>query len=155
MENIQEKADFLQNVFAKKLSGLAQGISGKRGKMNVRQMIEHISDYVKIANGKTTMAVITETEKLPRLVGFLESEKTFPENTPNSLMPEIPAPLRLGSKQEAIDELHGEINHFFEVYKSEAGKKVASPFFGELAYEQQVQLLYKHATHHLRQFGAM
>jgi len=121
--------------------------------MNVQQMIEHMSDYVRIASGKTPVATITPEEKLPRMQGFLASEKPFMENTPNSLMPDEPLPVKHATKEDAINELQQEIDHFFSVHEGEAGRRTANPFFGGLDFEQQVQLLHKHATHHLRQFG--
>ena len=155
MENLQQKAAFLKNGFTAALSGLDTNTPGKWGKMNVQQMIEHMSDYVRVANGRTPMEIMTPEEKILRMQGFLESEKSFQENTPNAFMPDIPAPVKHATKEEAISELQGEINHFFTVYEKEQDKKIANPFFGQLTFDQQVQLLHKHATHHLRQFGAV
>ncbi len=153
MENIEQKADFLRNKYTKVLEGLDADAPRKWGKMNVLQMIEHMSDYVRISNGKTPVEVVTAEDKLPRMQGFLESEKTFPENTPNVLMPDTPVPTRHVTKQEAIDELQTELNDFFTTHEQNPDKKTANPFFGYLSFDQQVQLLHKHATHHLRQFG--
>jgi hypothetical protein len=153
MENLQQKADFLKHGFTKALSGLDADAPRLWGKMNVQQMIEHMSDYVRIASGKTAMEVVTPEDKLPRMQGFLASEKPFPENTPNALMPETPQPVKHATKQDAINELQQEIDHFFSVHEQEAERTTPNPFFGQLRFEQQVQLLYKHSTHHLRQFG--
>ena len=155
MENLQQKAQFLKHDFTKILSQLDADAPRKWGKMNVQQMIEHMSDYVRIASGRTPMETVTPEDKLPRMQGFLESEKPFPENTPNVLMPETPVPVKHATKQEAIDELQGEIDHFFAVHEQHADRTTPNPFFGTLRFDQQVQLLYKHGTHHLRQFGAM
>jgi hypothetical protein len=155
MENIQEKANFLKNEFTAILTKLDADAPRKWGKMNVQQMIEHMSDYVRIANGKTPVHVVTEAEKIPRMQGFLTSEKPFPENTPNALMPETPPQVRHATKEEAIAELQQELGYFFEVHEKEAGRKTNNPFFGELSYEMQVQLLHKHGMHHLNQFGAL
>ena len=155
METIEAKARFLKNDYTKVLTKLDAAAQPKWGKMNVQQMIEHMSDYVRIANGKTPMEVITEPERIPRMQAFLESEKTFPENTPNVLLPDTPPPTRNATKEEAIAELQKEIDHFFEVFTNEPAKKLNNPFFGELNYDLQVLLLYKHSTHHLRQFSAM
>ena len=155
MTNIQEKANFLRNEYTQLLSLLNAEATPVWGKMNVQQMIEHMSDYFRIASGKTPMEIVTEAEKIPRMQGFLASDKLFPENTPNSLMPDIPPPTRHATKQEAIAELQAEIDHFFHVHEADKEKATPNPFFGVLNYDQQVQLLYKHSTHHLRQFGAM
>lgn len=155
MENLAQKANFLRNEYIGILQNLDENAPRKWGKMTVQQMIEHMSDYVRIASGKTAMDIVTPEEKLPRMQGFLTSEKQFPENTPNVLMPDEPAPARHATKQEAIAELQAEINDFFSIHEAEAGKKTPNPFFGLLDFDHQVQLLHKHATHHLRQFGAM
>ncbi len=155
MENLSQKADFLKNDFTKILSELDADTPPKWGKMNVLQMVEHMSDYVRIANGKTPMDIITEAEKLPRLQGFLTSEKPFPENTPNVLMPDTPPPAKHSSKVAAIAELQTEINDFFAAYSENSTRKLKNPFFGELDFDMQVQLLHKHSTHHLRQFGVL
>jgi hypothetical protein len=153
MENLQQKADFLRNEYTKVLSALDADTPRKWGKMNVQQMIEHMSDYVRIANGKTPVKIITAEDMLPRMQGFLESEKPMRENTPNVLMPETPTPAKHPTKQDAINELQKEIDHFFAVHEQDAARITPNPFFGNLNFEQQVQLLHKHGTHHLRQFG--
>jgi hypothetical protein len=153
MENIQQKADFLRTRFTELLSGLDPDTPRKWGKMNVQQMIEHMSEYVRIASGKTPVENVTADDMLPRVQAFLESEKPFRENTPNVLMPDTPVPARHATKQEAIEELRGEIADFFAVYEQNPAKTALSPFFGILDFDHQVQILYKHSTHHLRQFG--
>jgi len=153
MENLQQKADFLKNEYTQILSQLDADAPRKWGKMNVQQMIEHMSDYVRIANGKTQIGIITAEDMLPRMQGFLASEKPMRENTPNVLMPDTPTPVRNATKQEAINELQTEIDHFFAVHEHDANRVTPNPFFGNLSFEQQVQLLHKHSTHHLRQFG--
>jgi len=153
MERLREKADFLRHQFTAALKGLDVNASGKWGKMNVQQMIEHMSNAVRIANGRIAIKMITPEDKLARMQAFVESEKPFQENTPNALLSDTPLPVKHATKQEAIDELQAELDHFFAVHDNEPGRKTINPFFGDLSYEQQVQLLHKHATHHLRQFS--
>lgn len=153
MENLQQKAHFLKNEYANVLAQLDEHAPRKWGKMNVRQMIEHMSDYIRIASGRTPMEVLTPAENLERMQAFLATEKPFRENTPNQLMVDEPPAERLASKQEAIQELKEEIAHFFDVFEKEPERSINNPFFGVLGYNMQVQLLHKHALHHLRQFG--
>jgi len=153
MENIQQKADFLRNEYAGLLTDLPADAPRKWGKMNVQQMIEHMSEYIRIASGRSVVPSVTPEETLPRVRAFLESEKPFRENTPNQLLPDDPTPAKHTSKEAAIAELQEEVGHFFKSYEQEPGRAIPSPFFGVLNYEQQVQLLHKHSTHHLRQFG--
>ena len=155
MENIPQKANFLRNEYTKILAQLDADPPRKWGKMNAQQMIEHMTDSVRISSGKLAQETRTAEENIPKMQAFLESEKPFKENTPNVNMPDTPPPAKHATQQEAINELQNEIDHFFAVHEQEAGRKTANPFFGDLNFEQQVQLLHKHATHHLRQFGVV
>lgn len=149
-----EKKDFLQNRFIPLLRQIPTETLPHWGKMTLQQMIEHFADYTRIASGKTLHAeIITAPEHLDKMRAFLESEKPFRENTPNSLMPEVPAPVRNPSVEAAINELQKEIEFFFKVFEENNLQVTRNPFFGDLNYEQNVQLLHKHALHHLKQFG--
>ncbi|HET7899439.1 MAG TPA: hypothetical protein VFL47_17250 [Flavisolibacter sp.] len=151
---IEEKAQFLQQQFIPRLEQLPTETKAAWGKMTAQQMIEHFADSVRIASGKTVHAdVLTPAEQLERARLFLESERPFRENTLNPLMPEVPAPVRNPSKGDAVKELKEEIDFFFAVFKKNNLQVTRNPIFGDLNFEQNVQLLYKHALHHLRQFS--
>lgn len=81
------------------------------------------------------------------------SDKPFKENTKNPLMGKEPAPLQYQTVQAAIGSLQEELIYFFEVYEKNPAQIIRNPFFGDLNFEQNVQLLHKHALHHLKQFG--
>ena len=81
------------------------------------------------------------------------SDKPFRENTPNPLMPEVPAPVRNVSIDNATAELKKELNYFFDVFEKNNLQVTRNPFFGDLNFEQNIQLLNKHAVHHLKQFS--
>ena len=153
MENLEQKAQFLREDYTKALTALDENTEHKWGKMNVRQMIEHMADYVRIASGKSQVRNVTPENVLPRMQNFLASEKPFPENTPNVLMPDVPEPVKHETKEAAVAELQDELNDFFAVYEQKEGLITTNPFFGDLDFDHQVQLLHKHATHHLKQFG--
>jgi hypothetical protein len=151
---IDEKARFLQTQFVPILKSLPTETTAAWGKMTLQQMIEHFSDSVRIASGKMVHAdVLTPPEHLEKMRSFLESDKPFRENTKNALMPEVPAPVRNPSKLVATNELRDELDFFFAVFEKNNLQVTRNPFFGDLNFEQNVQLLYKHAVHHLKQFG--
>lgn len=154
MENIGQKAYFLRNEYADKLQDLKPGTERKWGKMNAQQMVEHMAEYIGMASGRIkTEKIVTPEEHLEKYRQFLASEKEFRENTPNVLMPETPAPVKHSSLQDAIIDLKQETDHLFKVFEDDCDKKVLNPIFGELDYDMTMQLLYKHAWHHLKQFG--
>lgn len=150
-----EKENFLRTKLVPYLQQLDPATPPKWGKMSVQQMIEHFGgDAVRNANGHLKIdKILTPPEKLESMREFMMSEKPFKENTKNPLMGEEPAPLRYKTIQAAIGALKQELIYFFEAFAKEPGMITINPFFGELNFEQNVQLLYKHALHHLRQFG--
>lgn len=150
------KADFLQHRFPILLRQIPSDTPAHWGKMTLQQMIEHFTDSVRIASGKTVHAdVLTPPDQLEKMRAFLASDKPFRENTPNPLMPEVPAPVIRSSVEEAINALQKELRYFFSVFTESGLGSTRNPFFGDLNFEQNVQLLYKHALHHLRQFGVV
>ena len=150
---IAEKAQFLRDRFVPLLQDIPTDTKPAWGKMTLQQMIEHFADSVGIASGKIVYNdIITPPENLDKMRAFVEGDKPFRENTGNPLMPETPAPVRNPSKAEALKELQEEIDFFFTVFEKNNLQVTRNPFFGDLNYEQNVQLLYKHAQHHLTQF---
>jgi hypothetical protein len=121
--------------------------------MDLHQMIEHMSYSLRQANGKDLYTCVTPEENIPRMQAFLMSEKPFKENTPNQLLPDTPEPPTRADISEAFAELKEELADFFTVFEKEPDRTITNPFFGDLSYDMWVQLLHKHAWHHLRQFG--
>ena len=150
-----EKENFLRTRLVKYLQQLDPFTPQRWGKMNVQQMIEHFAgDAVRNASGRLRIdKIITPPEKLEPMREFLMSDKPFKENTKNPLMAEEPQPLRFNTVQAAIGAMQQELIYFFEVFAKDPQLVTRNPFFGDLNFEQNVQLLYKHAIHHLRQFG--
>ena len=153
MNNIDQKAHFLKEEYIPLLRTIKPDAERRWGKMNVQQMIEHMSDSVRIANGKDPHTLVTPEENVERMQAFLMSDKPFKENTPNRLLPDEPANHRNSAISEAIEELNTEIQDLFRVFEQDKQKTVMNPFFGALNFDMWVQLLHKHAWHHLNQFG--
>ncbi len=149
----QQKADFLKNGYPKLLRKLSATQKGQWGKMNAQQMVEHMSYSFRVASGKLKEPASLTPEQTEKSHAFMMTEKPFRENTPNQLLPAEPEPLKNKSMEEAVQELEKEISDFFSAYVSQLGLRVLNPFFGNLDLGEQVHLMHKHATHHLRQFG--
>jgi hypothetical protein len=150
-----EKENFLRTKLVAYLQRLDPTTPPRWGKMNVQQMVEHYAgDAVRNASGRLKIdQIITPPDNLDRMREFMMSNKPFHENTKNPLMGEEPAPLRYKTIQAAIGALQQELIYFFEAFEKNPGLVTRNPFFGDLGFEQNVHLLYKHALHHLRQFG--
>lgn len=151
-----ERASFLQHGLVPALNNLSGETPAQWGKMDAQQMVEHLRDAFKNASGKYIIPLITtDPERIKQLQDFLMSDKPFRENTNAPFMPETPRQHKYASMEEAIARLEPEINDFFKAYEADPDRRILNAVFGELNFEQQVHLLYKHVTHHLRQFGVV
>src|SRR6266498_2947099 len=139
-----EKINFLKYQFIPLLQQLPADAKGRWGVMNAQQMVEHFSDTLQQANGKRPLALHTPEEHLPKFRQFMLSEKPFRENTKNPLMSEQGEPLKNNSIEEAINELQSELNYFFSVFETNPNLITLNAIFGDLDYEQNIHLLYKH-----------
>ena len=149
----EEKRAFLKNDLIPLLANLKGDEMGKWGKMNAQQMVEHVSGFFKVSTEKIHFPLTTPPEHLPKYKEFLLSDKEFRENTKAPVLPEEPLPLHYASMQEAMDDIKKSVNDFFEFFKIDPSKTTLHPAFGELNFDEWVQLHHKHVTHHLKQFG--
>lgn len=150
-----EKENFLRTRLIPYLQKLDPATPPRWGKFSLQQMIEHYAgDAVRNANGKLKVEkILTPPDKLERMREFMMSDMPFRENTINPLMGTEPLLPHFKTIQAAIGALQQELIYFFEAYEKDPMMVIRNPFFGDLNFEQNVQLLYKHALHHLRQFG--
>lgn len=148
-----EKENFLRTKFISLLQKIPTGTSANWGKMNLQQMIEHFSDVVMVASGKIKLPIVTPPDRLGRFRDFMMSEKPFKENTKSPVLPEEPQPLKKHTKEAAIGKLQEELIHFFEVFEKDPSLITTHPVFGQLNFVENIQIMHKHALHHLRQFG--
>lgn len=149
----QEKLLFLKNDFILLLQSLKADAKGEWGLMNGQQMVEHFVDAVKNASGKLKLPLIANGVEKVRMQSFLFSEKPFAQNIRNPYISEQPPPVKQLNIQAAIEKLRKELVFFFEAFENDSSLTTINPFFGELDYSGNVQLLHKHALHHLNQFG--
>ena len=150
-----EKENFLRTRLVKHLQQLPPGTAPLWGKMSLQHMVEHlVNDAVRVANGQRKFDhIVTPAEHLPRMQEFIMSDKQIRENTKNPLLGDQPAPLMYQTLQGAIGALQEELIYFFEAFEKDQQLITRNPIFGDLDFELNVRLLYKHALHHLRQFG--
>lgn len=151
---MQTSLQFLLEEFPRQLRMIDPATPPVFGKMNVHQMIEHLCEAMRNANGKDVFPeILTPAERVPAMQEFVVGPKEFRPNTVNQLMPVEPLPAKMTSMEELIRQLEAELHDFVKCFEGQADKRIRNPFFGDLNFEQWVALLAKHARHHLRQFG--
>lgn len=150
-----EKLNFISNTVPKLLLQLSAEAKGKWGVLNAQQMVEHLINSVRNANGKSIEKLITPIDNLERVRSFMLSDKPFKENTKNVQMSDIPTPAVMESMTQAIDQLSIESQDFIKAFENNSLDTFTNPFFGDLNFEQWTHLLNKHFEHHCRQFNLL
>lgn len=153
---MSQHLEFITVTFFEKLSAVSADTPPAWGRMNLQQMVEHLTDSIRYANGKDIQTeIVTPSERLPAVRDFLYSEKEFRPNTRNAKMGEEPAPVRHPDLSAAIRELQEDVAAYVARFSPDQAHTERNPFFGDLDFDGWNRLLYKHFLHHLRQFGAV
>ncbi|MDZ4070622.1 MAG: DUF1569 domain-containing protein [Sediminibacterium sp.] len=151
----QDKASFIKTTFPEWISHLPADTTPLWGKMNVQQMVEHVTGFFKVSTDQIHFPLVTPEEHLPKYKEFLRSDKQFRENTKAPVLPEEPLPVREPDLNTAKAHLKEAIENFFSFYERYPDKKIIHPVFGPLNFEEWILLHYKHVTHHARQFSLL
>jgi oxepin-CoA hydrolase/3-oxo-5,6-dehydrosuberyl-CoA semialdehyde dehydrogenase len=149
----ENKKNFLEKQFVLLVREIDPSATPRWGKMNVQQMVEHVSLFFKISTNEFQFPLTTPVEHLPKYKEFLMSEKEFRENTKAPVLPAEPLPVQCQNLAQALSNLEWQVNNFLVYFKDDPEKKTLHPAFGELNFEEWVQLHHKHVKHHLKQFG--
>ena len=83
---MNEKLHFLKDTYLVQLRALDPTTKPLFGKMNVHQMIEHMTDSFQMATEKIIPVHEQADDMTDKMKMFMMSEKPFRENTPNPLM---------------------------------------------------------------------
>lgn len=120
------------------------------GRMNVFQMVKHCTLSEDMMLGK----IIIDRVLIRRVIGpmilkkVLKDDKPFGKNSPTSNQ------LKITKKTGDIEQQKKEWITRIEQYGNYKDPSFVHPFFGPMTKEQIGFFAYKHADHHLRQFGA-
>jgi hypothetical protein len=120
------------------------------GKMNVCQMIRHAALGDKMLQGELKIKRVLIGRLFGRMIlkQVMKDDAPFRKNSPTSPQLQTPAESRdiEAYKKEWINRI-GQ-------YNNNDTQGINHPFFGAMTGEQIGMFAYKHADHHLRQFGA-
>ncbi len=151
---LKDYSIFLKEELFTHLVRLHENSPAKWGKMNLQQMVEHLSDFFKVSTEQIIYELSVPESHLPKYREFLFSNKQFRENTkaPSNIIGDDPAAAKHSTLAASINELHECVEYFFQFFSENSNKKTLHPSFGQLNEEEWIILHHKHATHHLRQF---
>lgn len=117
------------------------------GKMNTYQMLKHLIMWEEMAMGKT----LYKQAFIGRLFGKFALKDMLKDEPIKRNLPTV-----AGFKISGDGDIAAEKTQLTELIKAHtqyADQGFLHPFFGKLTPEQAGYMAYKHADHHLRQFG--
>lgn len=125
------------------------------GKMTPQHMIEHLGFAFRMSNGKQTVPIKSDPERLPALRRFLKSDRPMPRNYVNPITGDRLLPLQYGSMAAARKSLFREVKDFYSFFEQNPEARLNNPVFGKLNFGEWLIFHRKHIVHHLAQFGCM
>ncbi|MEO7312578.1 MAG: DUF1569 domain-containing protein [Chitinophagaceae bacterium] len=150
-----KKLDFLQKDFLPMAQKIDPSQKGLWGKMSAAQMLEHVAKFFQVSTNKRFFPLLTLPDHLSKYREFLWSDKAFRENTKAAMLPDEPEALIFEKFSGSLSFLEAEVNAFFLFFANSSAFTTQHPVFGDLNFDDWVQLHHKHVTHHLRQFGVV
>lgn len=135
-----------------RLNKLKVDTPAKWGTMQAQQMVEHLSEMLRMSTGKIQLPLEIEEDRIERMQSFLRSDKPMAKNIKVAFVSEQPK-LNNEELELAIDEFVDEWLFFEETYSDHPEFTALHPYYGELNEELWRLLHAKHFAHHFEQFG--
>ena len=148
MKNLLDKDVYIE--LTKRVQNLQPDSKAHLGKMNVSQMIAHVSEAYKVPLSETAMPRMF----IGRLIGWaikptLYNDKAWKQNLPTA--PNFVIKDERDFNTELLKLLN--IIEKFHQTGSEKIGRYPHPMFGSFSTDQWGMAMYKHLDHHLIQFG--
>jgi hydroxymethylglutaryl-CoA reductase len=134
------------------LNGLTPNQKPLWGKMKAQEMVEHLSDMLKMSRGTGNFTIDVDAETIARRQQFLSSDKEMAKNIAVPFTKDI-IELRHDELELALDEFAEEWINFTEYYENNPSASVIHPYYGDLDFNLWIKMHDKHFMHHFKQFG--
>jgi hypothetical protein len=122
------------------------------GKMNARQMVEHLVTNVQYTNGRLTFTCERPPKEANRSKQIMiYTDSPMPRNM---VLEDLPANYAYPNLQIAIEQLMQELNAFDHHFET-PGITEDHLGFGSMNHHEWVIWHSKHFTHHFKQFGLL
>lgn len=133
------------------LNKLEEDVQPNWGTLTPQEMVEHLTDTLKIASGEIKQKLHIPEEKINSMQRFLETDKEMVKNIEVPFAPKDRI-LRYENISDAIDEFVEQWIAFEEHFE-DLNTTELHPFYGQLNFDQWKKLNSKHLTHHFKQFN--
>jgi oxepin-CoA hydrolase/3-oxo-5,6-dehydrosuberyl-CoA semialdehyde dehydrogenase len=144
---------FLRRSLFDALAGLQAGAKPAWGRMTAQQMVEHLAWVFELSTGRSQVECLAPETKRERIKRFLYDDMPMPPDFENPALAAGLPPLLHRSLPEATAALRAECDRFLECARSAPSELHTHPVFGPMGAEEWSRSHFKHAYHHLLQFG--
>jgi hypothetical protein len=145
---------FLYEEAPNLLAQLRSDTPAQWGKMDARQMVEHLAYTIGFANGRFNMEGNAEPDRLAyRKMRFFEKDVPFVQGLKVSAIPEEPMPHQFPDIEQSKDFLMNQLERFYYYHSEHPDLTPMHPVLGPLNYVEWVQFSARHFRHHFTQFG--
>ena len=144
---------FLRQLLFNALVPLHAGSRPVWGKMTAQQMVEHLIWTFELSTGLAHAECPIPEAQRERLKAFLYENRPTPCEFMNPVLTAGLPPLRHKSLAEAVASLRAAVNHFAQKAASTPDATYLHPVFGPIGLDEWARAHFKHAYHHLLQFG--
>ena len=144
---------FFREDLGQALVALAEGAAPRWGGMTAQQMVEHLAWGFELSTGRATVECPVPEARRERYKAFLRDNTPMMHEFRNPVLVGGLPPLRHPGLAEARAALATQVDRFLDHERSAPGALYAHPVFGPLAAEEWSRAHFKHAHHHLLQFG--
>ncbi|GAB1448186.1 hypothetical protein MASR2M44_11940 [Bacteroidota bacterium] len=136
------------------LNALSEETPALWGRMNARQMLEHLILPLRIGRGELQVELTTPSEKLEKVKQlFLLSDLPLKRGVPAPFLKDDFYPYMFASFQQAKLELKLELDLFLEYWEQNPDAAHVHPVFGLLKRNEWYTFQSKHFSHHFSQFS--
>lgn len=132
---------------------LHAGTRPRWGRMTAQQMIEHLLWAFELSNGEAQVECSIPEPQRHSLKVFLYDNRPTPREFMNPVLTAGLPPLRHKGLAEATASLRVEADRFIQQASANPDATRTHPVFGPIAMEEWARSHFKHAYHHLLQFG--
>ena len=123
------------------------------GKMTAQQMVEHLVWGFELSTGRAQVECPVPEAQRERLKAFLYDNRPTPREFMNPALAAGVPSLRYGGLDLAQAALRVEVDQFIQQLSTTPGVIRMHPVFGPIGVEEWARAHFKHACHHLLQFG--
>jgi oxepin-CoA hydrolase/3-oxo-5,6-dehydrosuberyl-CoA semialdehyde dehydrogenase len=144
---------FLRTFFFGTLDALTAESAPRWGRMTAQEMVEHLEWTFAVSTGRALVDCPTPPDQIERMKRFLYHSRPTPHEYMNPALRGGLPPLRHSDLRQARAALQAAVDLFIDHQRTHPDVRHTHPIFGPIAAEEWSRTHFKHACHHLLQFG--